>query len=889
MIGKTTSHYRIIDKLGQGGMGEVYRARDTRLNRDVAIKVLLGGASAEGDRLRRFEQEALATSALNHPNILTVHDIGTHEGAPYIVSELLEGEDLRALMDEAKLPPSRALDIAQQIAAGLAAAHGKGIVHRDLKPENVFITADRRVKILDFGLAKLRAGLTPADETGAAIRCAMTDPGVVMGTVGYMSPEQVRGREADHRSDIFSLGAILHEMLAGKRTFQRETPAETMTAILNEEPPGFSETSVMAVSPALEKTVRRCLEKKPELRFQSATDLRFALEALSTVSAPRLEPVPGPPVATAGGTLRERLAWATAAASLLAALALAWLYFLRPPLAEPRVVKLQFAPPPKTSFGSLSVSPDGRRLAFTAASSGQVQLWVRDLDAVDAKALPGSEGASYPFWSPDSHFVGFFTGGKLKKADVSGGPVQTLCDSGIGWGGTWNRDGVILYSSVGFGLFRTTATGGTPTLVMNFDVQRKEWNLSSPHFLPDGHHFLFHLQSALKEVRGPYVASLDGGVKQRLIEADSNAVFVESGPATAGYLLFAREGALVAQPFDVRQLKTTGEPFPVAERVGRDQDFGRGSFSVSENGVLVYDPTTKAKQLVWVDRAGNPIRPLSKGDIGSWGRPWLSPDERRVAVDRVDSETSLHDIWLCDTSTSAVSRFTFGPADDIFPVWSPDGSRIVWGSSRDGVFDLYWKAASGAGQDEVLLKSTGLLKLPNDWSRDGRFIIYYSVDPKTKRDLWVLPLQGDRKPFLFLQTDANEAGAQLSPDGKWMAYASDETGLYEAYVRSFPDARSKFQISTRGGVGPQWRRDGKELYYYAPDGKLMAVEVKSGAVFEAGVPAPLFSFRSGSIPTVAPFAASADGQRFLISTISDESGGAPATVVLNWTADIKKR
>jgi Tol biopolymer transport system component len=876
--------YEVVSSVGAGGMGEVYRARDTRLQRDVAIKILPSEFSADGDRLRRFEQEARATSALNHPNILTVHDFGTHEGAPYIVSELLDGEDLRAVLDQGQLPARKALDYGAQTAAGLAAAHGKGIVHRDLKPENVFVTSDGRVKILDFGLAKLRAA--PAVETSGATRTVMTDPGIVMGTVGYMSPEQVRGQEADHRSDIFSFGSILYEMLAGKRTFQRETPAETMTAILKEEPPEFAEAGGTVVPAALEKTVRRCLEKKPELRFQSATDLRFALEALSTISVPKLDAEAAPRAAAGRANARERLAWILAAAALVAALSLAAVYFLRPP-AETRVVKLQLAAPPKSSFGSLAVSPDGRRVAFTAATGGQLQLWVRDLDAVDARVLPGTEGASFPFWSPDSRFVGFFTVGKLKKVDVSAGSVQTLCDSGIGWGGAWNRDGVILYASVGFGILRTTATGEAPALVTQFDARRKEWNLSSPHFLPDGRRFLFHVQSALKEVRGVYVASLDGAAKQRLLDVNSNAVFVASGSGTAGYLLFTREGALVAQPFDAGQLKTTGEALAVAERVGRELDFVRGCFSVSDNGVLAYDSITRVRRLVWVDRGGNQVRSL--GDMGSWGRPWLSPDERRVAVDRVNNENTLRDIWLCDTTTAAASRFTFGTADDIFPVWSPDGRRIAWASSRDGGFSIYWKSASGAGQDELLLRASGgQLKIPNDWSRDGRFIIYYDVDPKTKRDLWVLPLEGDRKPFVFLQTDANEAGAQLSPDGRWMAYASDESGTYEVYVRSFPDARSKFQVSTRGGVGPQWRRDGKELFYHAPDGKLMAVEVKGGAAFEMGVPTALFAFRSGSFATIAPFAASGDGQRFLLSTITDDSGGAAVTVVLNWTAGLKR-
>jgi eukaryotic-like serine/threonine-protein kinase len=879
--GATFDHYEILTPLGTGGMGEVYRARDSRLNREVAIKVLPREFSRDDDRLRRFAQEARATSALNHPNILTVHDVGTHEGTPYIVLELLAGEELRAHLNEGAPPVRKALDYARQIAAGLAAAHEKGIVHRDLKPENLFITTDGRVKILDFGLAKLQESGTHEDGSRLPTQRAMTGPGVVLGTVGYMSPEQVRGGEADHRSDIFSFGAVLYEMLAGRRCFQRDTQAETLTAILREEPPDLSQPTSVSGSPALEKIVRRCLDKKPEHRFQTATDLGFALEALSASTAPRIDAV-----APRGSSRRDRLAWTTAAVSLLGAMVLAWAFFVQPPAAATEAVKLHFVAPPNTNFGSSAISPDGRWLAFTAATEGQVQLWMRALDTTEARVVAGTEGATFPFWSPDSRFVAFFAGGKLKKLEVSAASAQTLCDAGIGWGGAWNREGVILYGSVGFGIFRVPATGGSPTLVVQFDASQKEWNLSSPSFLPDGRKFLYYMQSAVKEVRGIYVSSLDDPAKRRLLDANSNVVFTPSGSGDAGFLLFEREGALVAQAFDAATLQTTGEPFSVAEQVGKEIDFNRASFSVSDTGVLVYDPNSKrqAKHLVWVDRSGKQIRTL--GDTGGWGKPGLSPDESRVAIDRTSRESGLHEIYIFDASTAAGSRFTFDPADNIFPVWSPDLTRIVWGSSREGVFDLYWKPASGAGRDERIAKSA-ILTVPNDWSRDGRFIAYYEVNQKTRRDLGIISVS-DRKPSIFLQTDANEVGAQFSPDGRWIAYSSDESGAYEVYVRSFPDAAGKWQVSTRGGAGPIWRRDGKELYYYAPDGKLMSVAVKSGAGFETGAPAALFGFRSASIVTVAPYAASADGQRFLLNTVVDESGNAPLTVVLNWTAGLKQ-
>ena len=522
-------HYEIIAPIGKGGMGEVYRARDTRLNRDVALKVLPADFAHDVDRLHRFELEAHATSALNHPNILTVYDFGTHEGNPYLVMELLEGEELRAQLNNGALPVRKAIDYAQQIANGLAAAHEKGIVHRDLKPENLFITKDNRVKILDFGLAKLteRRGemvngrLGEDDATLALsphrqVAPSLTIPGTVMGTVAYMSPEQVQGKELDHRSDIFSFGIILHEMLSGKRTFEGESMADVMSAILKDDPPELSETNAK-VSPQLDKIVRRCLEKKPERRFQTASDLGFALEALATPSpsgANRTDAVQT--LMTKRGGWRERIAWLTAAAFILATLGLTWAYFKRKPEAEARVMKFAINPPENASFDNVAISPDGRWLAFTAATGGKVQLWVRALDASEAKALPGTEGARFPFWSPDNHWIGFFTANKLKKIEVSGGPPQTLCDVLVPTGGAWNRDGIILFSGLS-GLFRVLAMGGEVTASATLDRTREEIVHAHPSFLPDGSHFLYTIQSGNKETRGIYLGSLDGKVKQRLL------------------------------------------------------------------------------------------------------------------------------------------------------------------------------------------------------------------------------------------------------------------------------------------------------------------------------------------------------------------------------------
>jgi serine/threonine protein kinase/Tol biopolymer transport system component len=915
------SHYRIVSKLGAGGMGEVYRALDTRLDREVAIKVLPAEFARDADRLRRFEQEARATSALNHPNILTVYDIGHHKGAPFIVAELLEGAERRAQLQEGALPVRKALEYAQQVTQGLAAAHEKGIVPRDLKPENLFLTTDGRVKILDFGLAKLKPPkLAGGVDSEAPTRMPQTDPGTVMGTVGYMSPEQVRGQEADHRSDIFSFGLILYEMLTGERAFQGDSVVEMMNAILKEDLPELTEVS-RKIPAQLERVVRHCLEKRSEERFQSARDLAFALNALSTPSDAQLETAATLPVTVTERVSRwrllwdARLAWIAAAVMLLMTLAVAWIYFSRQAEADARVIKFHINPPDKASLSQLAVSPDGRYLAFVAATGGKDQLWVRALDALTAQPLAGTEGATLPFWSPESRFIGFFASGKLKKIAVSGGPVQTVCDAGIATGGTWSRNGVIGFSATGFGLYRVPAAGGDATLFMPPDRTRLEWTLNSPSFLPDGQHFLYNIQSGRKETRGIYLGSLDGKLKQRLLGDNSNAVYAASG-ASGGYLLFLRDEALLAQPFDARQLKLTGEPMPVVERVGRYPNFPRGNFSVSEGGVLLYDGSgnRQRKQLIWVDREGKPIGLPST--VGGWATPGLSPalkisrkslipleglfsswmenlrfmmaNGKQLVVDRIDDETSTRDLWLHDVIGGNASRFTFDPTDDLQPVWSPDGRRIVWGSNREGTYELYQKAASGVGQDEPLLKS-GLLKVASNWSLDGRFIIYYQLDPKTKRDIWVLPLDGKEQPFPFLQAEANETGGQLSPDGRWMAYASDELGDYEVYVQSFPQGGGKRQVSTKGGVGPHWRQDGKELFYYALDGKLMAAAVKTGASFEASVPRALFEFRSGNgLTVVAPYAVTADGQRFLLNTLVDESGGAPIAVVVNWAAEVKK-
>jgi serine/threonine protein kinase len=862
-------------------MGEVYRARDTRLGRDVAIKVLPSSLSADTDRLHRFEQEACAAGALNHPNILVIHHIDTHDGAPYIVSELLEGQTLRKRMSGASMAQRRVIDYASQIAQGLAAAHEKGIVHRDLKPENVFVTNDGRVKILDFGLAKLTQADGTQSQTEIPTRRVDTNPGVVMGTVGYMSPEQVRGKKVDHRCDIFSFGAILYEMLSGRRAFHGESPADTMSAILREDPPELSETNHQ-VSPALERLVNHCLEKDPEARFHSARDLAFAIEALSGSAPTSSQTLATTTLPRRSMKARELTAWIVAIiAILIAAVALIIPYFHRPS-AETHAIRFTIPAPENVSLTNfIALSPDGLRLTFTGRDrTGKNLLWVRPLDAFDAQPLPDTTDAAYPFWSPDGHFIGFFAQGKLKKIDVSGGRPQTLCDAASGVGGTWNSDNVIVFTpSTREALYRVSADGGTPTPVTALDNSRGETSHRQPYFLPDGGHFLF-LGFNRQSDNHLYVGSLDSKETKSLSTIHNNAAY-----AAPGYLIFRREDRLMAQAFDPTSLQLNGDPFPIGEQlIYIPGPVGFTSFSVSSNSMLVYRSGSMAgSDLGWFDRAGKPLGLLRPRE--TFVNLSISPDGKRVAYSVGGS--SSRDLWLLELGKDLPSRFTFGPANNWLPIWSPDGSRIVFASNRDGPIDLYQKSANGAGGEEVLLKSTED-KLPTDWSSDGQFILYDVIDPKTRGDLWILPLSGDRKPFPYLQTQFTERHGQFSPDGHWIAYSSDVSGQFEIYVQSFPVAGGAHRVSNNTGMQPRWRRDGKELFYISADRKLMAVNVNAGpSTFESGEPKPLFDTRITVLEGRNIYAITNDGKRFLINS-GESPFGAQLNVVMNWTADLKK-
>jgi serine/threonine protein kinase/Tol biopolymer transport system component len=881
--GTKLGRYEIRSKIGEGGMGEVYRAYDTTMHREVAIKVLPAALSADKDRLARFEQEAQSAGALNHPNILVIHHIDTHDGAPYIVSELLEGETLRERMGGIALPQRKAIDYALQTAQGLAAAHDKGIVHRDLKPENIFITKDGRVKILDFGLAKLTgAGDVSQSQTEVPTRRVNTDPGMVMGTIGYMSPEQVRGKPTDHRSDIFSFGAILYEMLSGRRAFRGESTADTISAILREDPPDLSGTNP-TISPALERVVNHCLEKNPEERFHSARDLAFAVEAVSgtpgasTSAATLLRALPPPKRKT-----RELLAWAAAGLFLIAVMVLAWFYFRRPPAVEPSISFVVAMPKDAVDVSSPVISPDGRTLAFVVTVRGQRLLYVRPLASLEAQALPGTEDAGSPFWSPDNRFLGFFSNSKLKKIEVGGGPVQTLCDARSAYGGTWNADGIILISLDTKGINRVSAGGGTPTPVLKFDESRKEVAQAWPMFLPDGRHFLFQSWNGRSDDSIIFVAALDGSDRKLLLKADSNPIY-----AAPGYLLFARGSILTAQTFDARTLQLSGDPFPVAEQIGYDDSDSYSSVSVSQNGVMVYlRGSISNRQLVWFDRTGK--QQETPGPSGEINDIVLSRDGKRLAMQRLDQGNS--DIWLMDLARGVPSRFTFDARSEDNPVWSPDGSQIVFSSGTgngDVHSDLYRKVSNGVGTQELLLKSE-ISKESTDWSSDGRFIVFQAYDPKTDADIWILPLFGDGQPYPFLQTQFTESQAFFSPDGRWLAYTSNESGRTEVYVQTFPQSGGKWLISSRGGSQPHWRSDGKEIFYVAPDRTLMAVEVNTSSTFETSAPKPLFATQVNGYTAPNRYVVTADGQRFLVNSPAGEVNQTPITVVLNWTSSLKR-
>ncbi len=878
-VGDRLGPYEILAPIGVGGMGEVYKARDTKLERDVAIKVLPTALARDPERLARFEREAKVLASLNHPNIAQIYGIQESDAGRALVMELVPGETLKG-----PLPLETALNYAKQIAEALEAAHDIGIVHRDLKPANIVITPQRVAKVLDFGIAAVTQ--PSADSSGdpnnsPTLTMRATQAGMIMGTAGYMSPEQAAGQAVDKRADIWAFGVVLYELLTAQRLFTGDSIAHILADVLR-APIDFDKLP-KETPRGIRELLKRCLDRDVKTRLRDIGEARIAIQDVSN------EPEP---VANAAPSSRFGwLGWAVAGLLLVTTLGVSFFHFREEP---PRLVKLSLLPPERATAGNfIAVSPDGRHLAFAATLDGKRELWVRDLDSDAAHPLPGTEGAVNPFWSPDSRSIGFFAPGKLKKIEIAGGPALTLCDySGFVREGTWSQNGVIVFANQA-GLFRISAAGGTltPLTELNRSSASGFSSSGSPWFLPDGHHFLYNVFQGGPDKEGIYVADIDSKSdakdRQRIVSANSNALY-----APAGYLLFVRERTLMAQPFDASKAQTTGDAVPIVEQVDFANRFiSSYQFSVSQNGVLAYTAGgglgAGALQLTWIDRSGKVVG--TAGPPGIYTDFRLAPDEKRIAFDQPDPQSGRQDVWVMDLIRGVTSRLTFDPAVDNLPIWSPDGLRLLYPNNRTGVFDLYVKAATGAGQEELLVKMGTTTGWGTHWSRDGRFILYQIPGAKTGQDLWIAPQFGDRKPFPYLNSQFNEGEGAFSPDGHWIAYVSDESGRDEIYVQAFPVSGAKYQISAGGGSEPNWRMDGTELFYVAADRNLMAVPITLGATLQAGVPKLLFPIPA-SAQRRHSFAPASDGQRFLVSIGAGTGDGRtlPVTVVLNWQAGLKK-
>jgi serine/threonine protein kinase len=857
--GQFLGPYQVTSFLAAGGMGEVYRARDTKLKRDVALKVLPEEFARDPGRMRRFQREAEVLASLNHPNIAAVY--GVEERA--LVMEFVEGESPKGPM-----PFEDAWKIASQIAEGLTYAHEKGIIHRDLKPSNIKVTPDGIVKLLDFGLAKAysdapdTAGVDPADSPTMTL--GGTVPGVILGTAAYMAPEQAKGKRVDKRADIWSWGVVLYELLTGEQLFKGENTADTLAHVLTQEP------KLDKLPLQVRKLLRLCLDKDPQQRLRDIGDTKLLLEeAHQHAAAPK-------------SGLRWKIATAALAVTAAAFAYISYLHWNEPR----RVLRLSLPPPEKGSF-SLdynipAVSPDGRHVAFVANSEGKSALWVRDLDSLSARQLPGTEESRFPFWSPDSRVIAFFTNGGLKKIDAGGGPAVVICAVCAGQGGSWSKDNVIVFTSPTVGLSRVPAEGGTPAPVTTIDRSVGETSHRFPWFLPDGRHFLYIARNADRDKSQIFVGDIYSRSARAVALASSNAVYTPPG-----YLLFLRERTLMAQPFDAGQLRLTGVAAPVAEKVDfSNQTALAGQFSVSQNGMLAYSSgiASDEAQLTWFDRTGAIKGTLGKpGDRSFW--PAISPDGRTVAVDRRDLERRTNDIWTYNLATGIESRFTFGPGANIWPVWSPDASYIAFSSTRDGGGgSIYRRATTGADHDEFLNKIGGQARIL-DWSRDGRYLVEEGFDGNSK-DIWVVPLLGGQKPFPYVRHFAFDVFAKLSPNGQWLAYDSSEFDRTDVYVQTFPKPGGKWQVSTNGGSRPVWSRDGTELYFISPDRKMMAVKIKGGPRFDHDAPQTLFDSRIAGGPN-AWFDVSKDG-RFLIPAQVEQSAKMSMTLVVNWSAALKK-
>ena len=889
--------YEVQSPIGAGGMGEVYRARDTRLERAVAIKLLPASFADRPERRERFRLEARAISSLQHPHICTLFDVGEQDGQVFLVLEYLEGETLDDRLIHGPLPAADVLRYATQIAGALDHAHRARIVHRDLKPSNVMLT-ESGAKLLDFGLAMTPALAATATSTTASFaHNKLTVEGTLIGTFEYMAPEQLEGKQADARTDIFALGAVLYEMATGRKAFEGESQASLIASILTEHPPAITSTRTAIDSDgsivALEHIVERCLAKNPDERWQTMRDVKLELEWIAKGRTPMRSSTSSRPRFRA----RETAAWALALAAILTAVTLSFVAFRNPPVETTRFVVT--LPPGTTTAVSesrtrIALSPDGRRLAMVVARDGKEQIWVRSLDAVTAEPLASTEGAISPFWSPDSRFVGFFSPGEgaLKKVEVTGGPARIICAARADSVPTWGADGTILFTQFLDGIYRVSSDGGTPTRVTQIDKSKRELNHYWPQFLPGGRNFLYMAtaleSTGLRATPSVYVASFDSPGTTLLTRLHSRMTYAEPG-----YLLFVQDGALMAQRFDTTAFRLVGEPTRVADGVLHIRTVGNGSFSVSANGVLAYQGAGTDSRVVWADRRGN----LTDAGWATQGYGTLefSPDGERVAVDVADPRTGTGDIWIADTSRGAPVRFTSDPEDESRPVWSPDGSRILFRSTRGGPESLRIGSAApnlyvrvvATGSEEMLVADPIPLH-PEHWSRDNQWIAYVRITQQTGADIWFVSPSNGGKPFPFANERFDERDVRFSPDSRWVAFVSTEAGAPEVYVAPVRQPGARKRISVGGGTTPRWSADGRELFYAAADSRtIMQVTIPPGSTLAAGVPAKLFSI--GPTPTAPSglggmiYDVSRDG-RFLISIPDGEPSSSLITVVINWMA-----
>jgi len=874
--GSKLGPYEILGPLGAGGMGEVYRARDTRLGRDVAIKVLPASFTADAAAKARFDREAKTISGLNHPNICVLYDVGHQQGMDYLVMECVEGESLAKRLDKGPLPLEQVLKYGEQISEALDKAHRCGIVHRDLKPGNVMLTATG-AKLLDFGLAKEAAALgNLATITATSPVSPVTHQGMVVGTFQYMSPEQIEGKQVDGRSDIFSLGAVLYEMLTGKRAFEGKTQLSVASAILEREPAPIRD--LKPITPSLEHAIQRCLAKDPEERWQAARDLGMELRWIAKSGPSSQTEAPAIP------TKRKRMAAWMLAVALAAAAGLGLLLgaavWHGGNSAEPMMI---FAAPLSFAARDMAMAANGHTVAVVGdrGVGSKSALWLYEVGSQNARMLPNTDGANFPFWSPDGKTVAFFAEGKLKRLDVDSGTVQILTDAPSGRGGTWNQEGVIVFTpsgKLGQPLMQILATGGTAEPISTLDASRGDTSHRWPTFLPDGKHFVFmgFTVAAHSNNNAIYVGTLGSKEKKYLLDAMASPGF-----AAPDWLLFYRDDTLFAQRLDAVKLELIGPAKPILSGVQHSPRIGRAVYSASGDRALVAQTgkSVSLSQLLWFDRNGKQVEAVGKAKEDVYANVALSPDRKRVAVDRTDSGSQNADVWIYSVEGEGTKRLTFDPAIDAVPIWSPDGKQLLFSSGRKGGFNLYLKPTDGSQEEKIIPDDEGEDKYPNAWSQDGKYILY--LYGKEMRYL----TYPDLKAHPFLRTTATVKNGQFSPDGKWVAYASNESGKWEVYVTSFPEGRGKWQVSNGGGEQPRWRGDGKELFYLSAEEKLMAMPVKEGANFDAGAPEVLFQTNAREPLATSEqvvYDVSNDGQRFLINAYVKNTETQPMTVVLHW-------